>query len=182
MSESEWLALEAAQGDPAAFGRLVRQHQSRLRGFLLRLTKGSGALADDLAQDTFIEAYKKIGQFNSGNFFGWLCAIAWSKFLMEARKRKLDSLEALSEAGTDFADDAPEPENASLIKHDLESAMAQLAPMQRAALTLCFALGLSNEEAAVSLNIPLGTLKSHVNRGRARLEILLGDWRKVAVS
>jgi RNA polymerase sigma factor (sigma-70 family) len=182
MSESEWLALEAAKGDPAAFGHLVRQHQSRLRGFLMRLTKGSSALADDLAQDTFIEAYKKIGQFNSSNFFGWLCAIAWSRFLMEARKRKLESLEALAEAGTDFSDDAPEPENASLIKHDLESAMAQLAPMQRAALTLCFALGLSNEEAAQSLNIPLGTLKSHVNRGRAKLEILLGDWRKVSVS
>lgn len=182
MSESEWLALEAAKGDTAAFGLLVRRQQSRLRGFLLRLTKGNGALADDLAQETFLEAFKKIGQFNSTNFFGWLCAIAWSRFLMEARKRRLDSLEALADSGAELPDDAPEPENASLIKHDLESAMAQLQPMQRAALTLCFALGLSNEEAAQSLNIPLGTLKSHVNRGRAKLEVLLGEWRKVQVS
>ena len=178
MSESEWLALEAAKGDTAAFGLLVRQHQSRLRGFLLRLTKGNGALADDLAQESFLEAYKKIGQFNSDNFFGWLCAIAWSRFLMEVRKRKLEPLDEQP----DMADDAPEPENAALIRHDLESAMAQLQPVQRAALTLCFALGLSNEEAAKSMNIPLGTLKSHVNRGRAKLANLLGDWRKVAVS
>jgi len=178
MSESEWLAREAAKGDTAAFGLLVRWHQSRLRGFLLRLTKGNGALADDLAQETFLEAYRKIGQFGSDNFFGWLCAIAWSRYLMEARKRKLESLDEQP----DMADDAPEPENASLVRHDLETAMAQLHPMQRAALTLCFALGLSNEEAAKSMNIPLGTLKSHVNRGRAKLALLLGDWRKVAVS
>jgi RNA polymerase sigma-70 factor (ECF subfamily) len=54
--------------------------------------------------------------------------------------------------------------------------------MQRAALTMCFALGLSNEEAAKALNIPLGTLKSHVNRGRAKLAGLLGEWRKEVVT
>ena len=178
MSESEWLAREAAKGDTAAFGLLVRWHQSRLRGFLMRLTKGNGALADDLAQDTFLEAYRKIGQFGSDNFFGWLCAIAWSRYLMEARKRKLESLDEQP----DMADDAPEPENASLVRHDLETAMAQLHPMQRAALTLCFALGLSNEEAAKALNIPLGTLKSHVGRGRAKLAVLLGEWRKEVVT
>ena len=182
MSESEWLAREAAKGDTAAFGLLVRWHQSRLRGFLMRLTKGNGALADDLAQDTFLEAYRKIAQFSSDNFFGWLCAIAWSRYLMEARKRKLESLDALSETGAELPDDAPEPENASLVRHDLETAMAQLHPMQRAALTMCFALGLSNEEAAKALNIPLGTLKSHVGRGRAKLACLLGEWRKEVVT
>jgi RNA polymerase sigma factor, sigma-70 family len=171
------LAAEAARGDTAAFGILVRTHQSRLRGFLMRLTKGNGALADDLAQETFLEAFKKIGQCE-GSFFGWLCAIAWSRYLMEARKRRLENIDDLPE----LADDAPEAETASLIRHDLESAMATLAPAQRAALTLCFALGLSSEEAAVTLKIPVGTLKSHVNRGRAKLSQLLTDWRKVAVS
>ena len=52
--------------------------------------------------------------------------------------------------------------------------MGRLAPAQRAALTLCFALGFSHEEAAASLNMPLGTLKSHVSRGRDRLSALLG--------
>lgn len=178
MSEIDWLARQAAAGDPAAFGVLVRTHQSKLRGFLLRLTKGNAALADDLAQESFLEAWRKISQFASGNFFGWLCSIAWSRFLMEARKKKLEPLDE----SFDMADDAPEPENASAARLDLEHAMMQLSPMQRAALTLCFALGQSNEEAATALNVPLGTLKSHVNRGRERLAKLLGDWRTVEVS
>jgi RNA polymerase sigma-70 factor (ECF subfamily) len=178
MSESDWLAREAAAGDAAAFGVLVRRHQSKLRGFLLRMTRGNHALADDLAQETFLEAFRKIAQFGTGSFFGWLCAIAYSRYLMEARKRKLESLD---EAG-DMPDDAPDPETASAFRLDLENAMASLVPAQRAALTLCFALGLSNEEAAAVLEIPLGTLKSHVNRGREKLSKMLGVWRTMGVS
>jgi len=179
MSESDWLAREAAAGDAAAFGVLVRQHQSKLRGFLLRMTRGNHALADDLAQDTFLEAFRKIAQFSGGgSFFGWLCAIAYSRYLMEARKRKLESLDETD----DLPDDAPEPETASLARIDLEMALARLVPAQRAALTLCFALGFSHEEAAASLNLPLGTLKSHVSRGRERLAGMLAAWRNEAVS
>ena len=161
-----------------AFGVLVRQHQSKLRGFLLRMTRGNHALADDLAQETFLEAFRKIAQYGSGSFFGWLCAIAYSRYLMEARKRKLESLDEAAE----MPDGAPNPETASLARLDLEQALARLAPVQRAALTLCFALGLSHEEAAASLNLPLGTLKSHVNRGREKLASMLAAWRNEAVS
>jgi RNA polymerase sigma factor (sigma-70 family) len=169
MAGNEPLARMAAAGDAAAFGVLVRQHQSRLRGFLLRMTRGDGALADDLAQETFLEAFRKIAQFGEGSFFGWLCAIAWSRFLMEARKRKLEPLDET------MADDAPAAEHASQMRLDLEKAFALLMPVQRAALTLCFAFGLSNQEAAAALNLPLGTLKSHINRGRSRLAALLGE-------
>ena len=58
MSNGDMVALKAAAGDAAAFGVLVRQHQSKLRGFLLRMTKGNHALADDLAQETFLEAFR----------------------------------------------------------------------------------------------------------------------------
>jgi len=95
---------------------------------------------------------------------------------MEARKRKLENLDEAD----DMPDDAPEPERASIVRLDLEKAMARLVPAQRAALTLCFALGLSHEEAAASLNLPLGTLKSHVNRGREKLAVLLDAWRNKA--
>ena len=178
MNESEWLAREAAAGDAAAFGVLVRRHQSKLRGFLLRLTRGDRALADDLAQETFLEAFRKIAQFGEGSFIGWLCAIAYSRYLMEARKRKLESLDEAEE----MPDDAPEAERASIVRLDLVKAMARLVPAQRAALTLCFALGLSHEEAAASLDLPLGTLKSHINRGREKLAAMLGAWRNKAVS
>ena len=69
-----------------------------------------------------------------------------------------------------------------MVRLDLESAFARLVPAQRAALTLCFALGFSNEEAAAALHIPLGTLKSHVNRGRDKLSKMLGAWRITGVS
>ena len=170
MDAIEPLARKAAAGDAAAFGVLVRLNQSRLRGFLLRMTKGNTALADDLAQETFLEAFRKIGQFAGASFFGWLAAIAYSKFLMEARKRRFEPLEEAAE----MAADLPGPESASLVRIDLERAMQRLVPAQRAALTLCFALGLSHEEAAAAMGLPLGTLKSHITRGRDRLSQMLG--------
>jgi RNA polymerase sigma factor (sigma-70 family) len=177
-NESAELARQAAKGSSAAFACLVRKHQSGLRGFLMRMTRGNAALADDLSQETFLEAYRKIGQFGTGTFFGWLCAIAYSRYLMEARKRKLEQFGENEEAN--IADDTvPEGEGAGLARVDLERAMAKLHPAQRAALTLCFAVGMTNEEAAAAMKIPLGTLKSHVNRGRDKLSQILDSWRIV---
>jgi RNA polymerase sigma factor (sigma-70 family) len=175
MSGNDFWEREAVAGDAAAFGVLVRLHQSKLRGFLLRMTRGNHALADDLAQETFLEAFRKIAQFGTGSFFGWLCAIAYSRYLMEARKRKLERLDETD----DIAADVPEPQISSAAKIDLEKAMARLAPAQRAALTMCFALGFSYEEAAAALNMPLGTLKSHVNRGREKMMGMLESWHRV---
>ena len=180
MDESELLAREAAGGNSAAFGVLVRKHQSQLRGFLMRMTRGNHALADDLAQETFLEAFRKIGQFGTGTFFGWLCAIAYSRFLMEARKRKLESLD--EETAANIPDNAQAAEPANIAKLDLEKALARLVPAQRAALTLCFALGFTNEEAAAAMNIPLGTLKSHVNRGREKITAMLDSRRIMEAS
>src|SRR5215469_15298258 len=93
MDEGALIPLAAA-GDRTAFGTLVRMHQSRLRGFLRRLTRGDHALADDLAQDAFLEAWRKIAQFRGeGPFGGWLAAIAYRRCLMSARQRKLEPLE-----------------------------------------------------------------------------------------
>lgn len=167
MNSSGALRLAAA-GDAAAFGLLVREHQSALRGYLRRLTRGNHALADDLAQETFLEAHRKIAQFQGhGSFTGWLYAIAWSRFLMETRKRKLEPLDEM--------DERVAPECDPGLKLDLEKAMAMLRPPERSALTLCFALGMPHEEAAEVMKVPLGTLKSHVARGREKLKTLLKD-------
>lgn len=176
MNEPDLLARAAAK-DSAAFGVLVRMHQSALRGFLMRLTRGDGALADDLAQETFLEAFRKIAQFRGdGSFAGWLYRIAWSRFLMQARRRREESPERFGEAGA-----MPHPEEAQLARLDLESAMSKLALAERAALTLCLALGQSHEEAAVTLGMPLGTVKSHVLRGREKLRRLLPGWQRERV-
>lgn len=132
------------------------------------MTRGNHALADDLSQETFTEAYRKIAQYRGeSSFAGWLYRIAWSKLLMEARKRKLEQLEGEDEHGFDT-------EPGLVAKLDLEKAMAKLSAAERAALTLCYALEFSNEEAALILSTPLGTLKSHVLRGREKLAKLLG--------
>ncbi len=168
MSEDQALVQRAAAGDAAAFGALTRRHQSKVRGFLRRLTRGDPAAADDLAQETFLEAWRKIAQYRGeGAFAGWLFGIAWSRFLMERRKRREEPLDDVSEiAGAD-------PQPASLARIDLEKAMARLAPAERAALTLCYAFGHSHGEAAEILRLPLGTVKSHVLRGREKLQALL---------
>lgn len=166
MSEDELLSHAISTGDISAFSALVRMYQGRVRGFLLRMTRGDHALADDLAQETFLEAWRKIGQFrNDGPFSGWLFRIAWSRFLMTARKRKLEPLDETMEI-------ASATETDSDTKLTLEAAMAKLAPAERAALTLCGALGYSNAEAAGILSMPVGTVKSHVSRGRERLHKL----------
>ena len=135
MSEGE-LIRRAAGGTPPAFAALVHLYQSRLRGFLRRMTRGEHALADDLAQETFLEAYRKIGSYRGeGSFSGWLYAIAWSRYLMAARRRKLEPLETWRTPRS-----RPHPETARRAAPRSEKAMSRLAPAERAALTVCFAL------------------------------------------
>jgi RNA polymerase sigma-70 factor (ECF subfamily) len=165
---AEGLVRSAAAGDAAAFNALVREHQSKVRGFLRRLTRGDAALADDLAQETFFEAWRKVSQYRGeGSFSGWLCGIAWSRFLMDRRKRKEEPTEDIDQTAS-F-----DPQAGNEAKLDLEKAMARLAPAESAALTLCYALGHSHGEAAEILNLPLGTVKSHVLRGREKLQAML---------
>lgn len=161
------LAARAAGGNDDAFAELVRRHQAALRGFLLRLTRGEHALADDLAQDTFFHAWRKIGQFRGdGAFAGWLARIAYTRYLMEARKRKLEPL----------GDESDPSQPANVVEPgtrlDLERALARLSLPERAALTLCHAMGYSSGEAATILEMPDGTVKSHILRGRRKLQAM----------
>jgi RNA polymerase sigma factor (sigma-70 family) len=162
------LALRAATGgDVMLFGEIVRRLQGRVRAFCLRLTKGDHALADDIAQETFLAAHRKIGQYRGdGSFAGWLYRIAWTRFRMHARNSR-----QTEELDDDMAGANADPH----AKLDLERAMARLAAPERAALTLCYALEFSHGEAAAILELPLGTLKSHVQRGREKLRALLSE-------
>lgn len=90
---------------------------------------------------------------------------------MESRRPKLSPLDETGEPSAD-------PSLGHMAKLDLEKAFARLAPAERAALTACYALGFAHEEAARILQMPLGTLKSHVARGREKLHGLLQGWEK----
>jgi RNA polymerase sigma-70 factor (ECF subfamily) len=170
MDDGTLVERAVATRDVAAFSALARLHQSKVRGLLLRLTRGDHAAADDLAQETFLEAWRGIGNFRGESAFAtWLYRIAYSRFLMQARKRKPD--EQLGDWDVPMASG----ESSSHARIDLERAMAKLTAAESAALTLSFALGLSNSEAAEAMDIPLGTLKSHVLRGREKLKAILGE-------
>ena len=168
MSDDGVLVARAVAGDATAFDALVRQHQSAVRGFLRRLTGHDHALADDLAQETFWHAWRKKEQFSEGAFLSWLYAIAWSRFLMETRARKRARAREDSAALLQ-----PVSESGSSARLDLERALARVAPVESAAITLCLGLGHSHEEIAAILKLPLGTVKSHIARGREKIKLML---------
>lgn len=164
----EALAAQARRGSLAAYEALVRRHQAVVRGFLRRLA-GDPALADDLAQDVFVASWRKIDSFEGrGTYRSWLCRIAYTTFLQDRRAQAARTRREADLAPVPHGGGGPD---AGL---DLQRAFALLSHEQRAAVTLCYGEGLSHSEAAEVLGMPLGTLKSHVLRGRERLVALLG--------
>ncbi|MDE2488408.1 MAG: RNA polymerase sigma factor [Alphaproteobacteria bacterium] len=166
----EALVAAAQAGSTDAFSRLVDRHQQAVRGFLRRAC-GDWALADDLAQETFLAAWGRIGGLRAGaSVRAWFCGIAYRKHL---NARRSASRSRLREA----AWQADHPSVAGAAAEDriaLDKALAGLAPDQRACVALCLAADFSHAEASEALGLPLGTVKSHVARGRARLLSSLG--------
>lgn len=167
------LIRDARRGSTSAFESLVRREQGLIRGFLRRLTSGDAALADDLSQETFVLAWRRMGSYEGkGSFRGWLCKIAYTAFLQDKRASRRaqardDSVIADAETSTDG-------EAAANARLDLDRALAVLSPEQRAVMALCFGEGLSQSEAADALGLPLGTVKSHVIRGREKVLVAFG--------
>lgn len=158
------LAREAASGDEAAFEALVRRYQGNVRGLCRRLTSHA-AEADDVAQAAFLMAWRKIGAYRGGSFKSWICTIVYREFLQARRKQKVEV--EFDEQAHIVAFDASA---ARLPEHlDLERAMRTLPENQRICVVLCVASGMSHSEAAAATGFPLGTVKSHVNRGVAAL-------------
>src|SRR6516165_5130548 len=93
VSDAQLIARVLVQDDRHAFSELVRRHQSTVRACLRKLTAGNAALADDLAQETFLLAYRNLKSFRQESKFStWLYRIATNAYLAEARKRKEELL------------------------------------------------------------------------------------------
>ena len=165
-TDADLIACVLSRGDHNAFGELVRRHQSPVRAFLTRMTRGDSHLADDLAQETFLKAWQKLYTFRGdAKFSTWLFGIAFNEFRGAARKRKelaLEDMENLSEEPATGA----RPE----LRLDLTEAMKVLNSSERAAILLCCQNGLSHEEAAHVLDCPLGTVKTNILRGKDKLK------------
>ncbi len=173
LNDAALVARVLLEDDHHAFAELVRNHQSTVRGLLRQLTRCDFALADDLAQETFLRAYKNIRSFRGeAKFSTWLYRIAYNCFREEARKRK--ELVGIDESQLEAEQD-PQTVDPGL-KHDLLHALQLLPLPERSAILLCCQNGLSHDEAARVLDIPLGTVKTNVLRGREKLKRSLAAW------
>ena len=174
MTDAELIARVLVSDDHAAFGELVRHHQSAVRHFLRHLTRGDAALADDLAQETFVSAYRGLGRFHGGSAFPtWLLGIAHNHWRNARRRARTVPVEAEHLAALE---PTPSPARSSDLKQDLAQALRTLTAEEQAAFHLCYQQGFSHAEIAEVLQWPLGTVKTHLNRGKDKLRPLLAPW------
>jgi RNA polymerase sigma-70 factor (ECF subfamily) len=165
-SDAELAARVVADDDRHAFAQLVRRHQSCVRAVLRRLCAGDAALADDLAQETFVRVWKGLRSWRGGaRFSTWLHRIAVNVWLSQARRAPppMPDPEEVSPGGAGAVE----------ARRDLERAFVFLRPEERVALALAYAHDLTHEEAAEAAGWPVGTLKTHLLRGKEKLRVRL---------
>lgn len=170
-SEDHELVIKVVSAqDTAAFGKLVRRHQSQVRNFLRKLA-GDVTLADDLAQDCFMHAWDKMHTYSGrGTFIGWLLKVAYTTFLQSKRKSKRYA-EILAEAGhvadLESYDHASQSDEVT----DLDKFLAVLSEQERAIMVMSYACGLSHREISDATEMPVGSVKSVIFRGKEKIRI-----------
>jgi RNA polymerase sigma-70 factor (ECF subfamily) len=172
-------------GDREAFGEIVGRYQDRIYNLCVHLL-GNRAEADDMAQATFLKAYRNLGKYQpKAALYTWLYRIAVNTCLDHLRRPLFESIFRRSPSGEEFVLDhpstAPSPEknleNTQLHKA-LRNALGKLSPKLRAVIVLKELEGLAYEEIAATLEISLGTVKSRISRARSELQGLLQEFRE----
>jgi RNA polymerase sigma-70 factor (ECF subfamily) len=164
------LIQQAKAGSDIAFSRLVAEHQQAVRAFLRRLCARPDD-ADDMAQEAFLTAWANLHRLREdAHFRTFVCGIAYRKALNDRRSQgrslRRDSA---------WSDLQPQSASSTIDKRvAVEAALQTLPVEQRAAVSLCVAGDYSHSEAAEILGLPLGTVKSHILKGRQKLTELLG--------
>jgi RNA polymerase sigma factor (sigma-70 family) len=177
-SDADLIARVLADDDRNAFAELVRRNQAAVRGLLRKLTGGDAQRADDLAQETFLRAYRRLSGFSGQTrFSAWLFRIAYRSFLSDVRaKKRLPRVAPALDTDAELPGAEEPTGEGALLRHDLTRAMGRLEPEERAALALTYGQDISHEEAAAILDWPLGTLKTQVARAKAHLRKCLLDY------
>ena len=188
MDVDETLVAQAANGNREAFDELVRRYQSRMFQLVRILTSGD-ADAEDLVQDTFVRAYRAVGQFRGDSTFRtWLHRIAVNVVRSHAARRNsradrrtlryargaspdTDRGDEESKIKRLAADD--DLENAVVRRRMIDQALARLPPDLRLLITLRDVQGLEYREIALLTGLPMGTVESRIFRGRQRLRPML---------
>jgi RNA polymerase sigma-70 factor (ECF subfamily) len=171
-SDEALVARAVGFGDTDSFGILVDRYQSRVRAYLRQMTREPAA-ADDLAQETFIRAWTKMDTFSGkGSFSSWLMAIAHNQFLQTVRqsqrqRRLVERLEAEARTSEALSGKYASPSPSEL--PDLPRLLAILSGPERSVMLLGYGFGYSHGEIADITGLALGTVKSHIHRGKARI-------------
>lgn len=174
------LAVRATAGDRDAFASLVERHHGRILAMLERLS-GCAEQARDLAQETFVSAYRHLASFrHDSRFSTWLHTIACNHAASAGRRRRpVASLDAAGRDGSSHREpEARLPDvGARLEQAELRTrvgaALAKLDERYRQVVVLSDMQGESYEQIAATLDIPIGTVRSRLHRGRTQLRSLL---------
>lgn len=173
----EELVQECLAGDTAAYGELVRRHQQRVVAVAFRALRDR-ALAEDLAQEVFLRAYRSLARFQTGRRFRpWLMAIAANRIRdhLKARARRNEVTWELDRTAATGTSTPLDRAAARQMLQRLEAGVADMPEETREVLRLRFVVGLDYDEVAESLEIPLGTVKSRISRARVALRRLFGE-------
>ncbi len=191
MDEPE-LIREAQAGDVDAFNRLVLEYQTPAYNLAYRIM-GDGDSAADAAQEAFISMYKHIGGYRGGSFKAWVLRIVTNACYDELRRRKRRpavSLEAINvvpegpdadaEASLVSRDESPEDHvQRRELADAIQNCLNHLPDDQRVVVVMCDVQALDYNEIAAATDLPLGTVKSRISRGRARLRECLQGAREL---
>jgi RNA polymerase sigma-70 factor (ECF subfamily) len=168
--DDDALISRARAGDLDAFNLLVERYQGLVFNVCLRMLSDRAA-AEDAAQEAFISAYRALGRFRGGSFRAWLLRIAANLCYDEMRRWRRRPLPL--EAAADLAAPTAQSPESALMRGELaghlQRGLASLPADQRLALVLRDVQGLAYEEIAQAMACSLGTVKSRIARGRARL-------------
>lgn len=184
MADEERRLVDAAQrGDGESFNALIRLYETRVYNLIYRML-GDTESAADTTQDTFILAYRRLNTFRGGSFRSWLLRIATNASYDALRLRKRRpavSIDAMlgddeEQAPFQFPDQQAGPEERigqKELAQAIQYALTQLPEDQRVVVVLSDIQGLAYEEIASITDSNLGTVKSRLSRGRARMRDLL---------
>jgi RNA polymerase sigma-70 factor (ECF subfamily) len=171
-----------AAGEPAAFKELVTRYERPVFAVLSRML-GRGAHVEDMAQETFLRAFRSIGRFDPhgpARLSTWLLTIAM-RLAIDAKKRRRVATEPL-DVDQATAADTPEQEGARReLGRRIARAVADLPLEQRAAFILAEMHGFTTDEVAAALEVPSATAKTRLFRAREKMRVALADvWKEGA--
>ena len=183
----EALLSSSLEGNLVAFDLLVDRYYDRLYGYLIRFLKDSD-MAEDLLQETFLRVWKNRAEFrNIASFSTWIYTIAGNLARSEWRRRKRWRMIRLGPSRDDeepeieLADDGIGPDSIVEIRlavEELTEEVHKLPDRYREVVILRDIQGMTYEEIAGIVQVPVGTVKSRLNRGRLILQEKLGKWNE----